>query len=130
VAREGLAELNAMIARLRGLPAALRASGPEVATAVRAELAASVAAQQAPDGTPWPLTESGDAALLGAMKGVTVNYVGRSIVVRVTGIEAKHHLGAVKGGKKRPIIPTRGMPETFTRAITKVLAAKYVKAMQ
>lgn len=123
---DGRAALDAQIKRLRSLPRALtRDAAPKIAKAVELEIRAQIARGVGPDGKPWKATEAGGRPLRHAAEHVTVVAVGDVIVVRVDGVEARHHLGAVKGGVKRPIIPTGALPDPIARAIGRVIAEQF-----
>lgn len=120
MAAEGFVKLDMIIERLRRLDVA-RDIAPDVAKALDAELRAQIAAGQAPDGTPWQKTKSGKVPLTGAGKNLTVTADGTRIVAQLTGPEARHHLGAVKGGIRRQILPSRGLGQPVIKAIRTAL---------
>lgn len=114
--------LDRMIARLRALPKALtRDVARDVAEALRTELVDQISRGEGPDGKPWQATQEGKVALRGAARALTVRAVGSHIVARLTGIEARHNYGAVRGGVKRQILPSDELPAPFARAIDKVI---------
>jgi hypothetical protein len=133
--------LSELARKLRNYPQQVRATLPEMAADIRAAIAANVAAQRGPDGEAWTPTQSGKPALAGAMKSVSVNVEGGdTIAIRVTGIEARHHLGRVRHGKRatkgkakstrankgvgslaRPIIPDDSQDRVIKEALWKGL---------
>lgn len=115
------AALDAQIRRLRAVEGLAAAVAPEVAQALKAELDAQIARGQGPDGTPWPKRADGGQPLRNAAESTTVVAVGSVIVARVTGRHAFHHRGQTRGNVVRQILPSRRIPEPFTRAIKKVL---------
>lgn len=126
----GFARLQEQIDRIRSLPVELvKRAGPEIAKEGLAEVTANVARAVGPDGTPWAKTQSGDAPLRNAASHVTVKAEGTRIVFRVSGVDAKHHRGRVKGGERRPIIPVKSIPQPLTIAIKRVLGKHFKNVM-
>jgi hypothetical protein len=122
-----VAILNDWIAKLRALgPTLAKEVAPEVAAALRDGIAANIDAQRGPDGVPWPRPADRTVSIVlrNAMKSVRVAPVGGTVVATLTGPEARHHLGAVRGGTARPILPTRRMPEAMIKAIQLVVTRK------
>lgn len=114
------ATLERRIAALESMPVAISSIAPAVAGEIRDIIAANIAAQRAPDGTPWPPTEDGRPALTNAMRAVDVRAVGTSIVITVAGVESRHDMGAVKGGARRQIAPYGRTPDPMRAAIDRV----------
>ena len=130
MAHDGSIALNAQIAKLRRLgPALTKGGAPAVALAVRGELAAQIAAGTGPDGRAWKPTKAGTPPLRNAAAALTVRAVGTVVVATLSGVEARHHLGAVKGKVKREILPTGKIPDPVTRAITRVVTAEFEAIM-
>jgi len=131
MARDGRAALDLQIARLRALPLALtRDAAPAVARAVEAEIRAQLARGEGPGGKPWPMRKvDGGRPLRHAADAVTVTSVGDVIIVRLSGVEVRHHLGAVRGGVRRPIIPTGSLPDPLASAIETIVAEKFAQHM-
>lgn len=119
----GETEINAMIRRLRALPRVVEEALPEAAPELEKVIAGNIAAQRGPDGAAWPPPKDGDTkdVLRNAMKSVTVRAIGRVLLARVGGIEAKHHLGAVKGRVRRPILPSGKAPQPMIEALKRVI---------
>lgn len=127
---EASARLQKQIDRIRSLPVELvKRAAPDIAKEGLAQVTANVSSQVGPDGTPWPASKSGEAVLRQAAQHVTVQALGTVILFKVTGIDARHHKGFVKGGERRPIIPVRSMPEPLTKAIKKVLKKRFQEVM-
>jgi len=126
------AELDELIARLRNLPRIVEDVLPEAATELAKIIAGNIAAQRGPDGVPWPAPKDPEtkAVLLNAMKSVTVSAIGRVLLTRVDGPEARHHLGIAKGKVKREIIPTKKIPTPMVEALRRVLLRKLDKAVR
>ena len=114
---DDLAELDALIARVRKLPELAQRAAPDVARVVEAELHRTIAAGTTPYGEPWKLTQDGAKPLVHAADALAVVAVGTTIYVRLTGPEARHHLGRGRGGVKREVIPTRGIPPRMAAPI-------------
>lgn len=111
-------ELNRMIAALE----AIKHTPEQIAAIVRdeldAHLRATIAAQTTAYGEPWEPSKYGGPMLMNAAAAITYTINGRKLRVRLTGIEAKHHFGAVRGGRKRPIIPNRPyLPDAVYRRV-------------
>jgi hypothetical protein len=124
-----MASIAAMAARLRALgPKVVEAALPDVAEALRNELGLSINSAQSADGVVWAVRKAGGPALVNAITAVGVGVVDRMVVIRITGPEARHHRGRVKGGLARPILPTGGLPGSWTRAIKKILDRHFAEA--
>lgn len=124
-------KLNAQIARIRGLGVALtRDVAPRVAKALEHELVEQIDAGKRPDGKPWPLTKDGKRALQDAARSLSVRAVGTVVLARLNGVVSRHHLGAVKGGVRRQILPTGKMPGPVASAISKVLDEAFRQHMR
>src|SRR5262245_33325304 len=117
----GMAQLDAMIATVAKLPELARTAAPDVADAVRSELERTIAAGTTPDGKPWDRTEDGQQPLQHAAKALRVVAVGTTIYVRLTGPEARHHLGRARGGKVRQVIPVGKIPERMGDSVRNAL---------
>ena len=126
---DGRAVLRAHIQRLRELEDLPTTVGPTVARAMKRELARQVARGVGPDGKPWPKTNDGEQPLQGAAKAASIRYLDGVVVVRLDGHHARHHLGAVRGKVRRPIIPTDRIPDPFTRAIQVVVTGEFRRVM-
>lgn len=127
---EGAAVLDSWIARLRELPKFADRAAGEVAPVLEQELLANVANGVGPDGQAWPLTQDGRVALQGARRGLTVRAVGSVVVARLEGIYARHHRGAVRGGVRRPILPSGKTPATIVRAVREVVTREFQRTMR
>lgn len=125
MAKDGSIALDAQIAKLRRLATFVGGSAPVVALAVKREIGAQIAAGRGPDGKAWKPTKAGTPALRGAAGALTVKAIGSVVVATLTGVEARHHFGAVKGKVKREILPTGKIPDPVTRAITRVLTGEF-----
>lgn len=124
----GSDQLDAMIATIKKLPELGKLAAPDVAVAVENELQRTIAAGTTPDGEPWKLTKDGDKPLTHAAKALTVVAVDRTIFIRLTGPEARHHLGRGRGGVVREVIPTKQIPAKMADAIRSVLARHFTAA--
>jgi len=103
----------------------VKRAAPELAKELQEETQDNIVRGVDPDGKPWLRTKDGAQPLRNAGKAVSTKAVGNVIIQRVEGVEAKHHKGAVKGGEKRPIIPSRKMPRAFSRACAKVFGKHF-----
>jgi hypothetical protein len=124
-----MADVQDMIRALRSLGTTAQEAAPECAKALEADIRASVAAGKGPDGTPWQRTKDGKQPLQRAADAVTVVAKGTTVIVKVVGIEARHHWGTVKGGIIRRIIPTAALPQSAERALAKVLQDRIAKKL-
>jgi hypothetical protein len=117
------AELDEMIRRLRALPRAVDEALPEAAKELEQIIAGNIAAQRGPDGEKWAPAKDPEttAVLRNAMKNVTVRAIGRVLLARVVGPEARHHLGLIKGRVMRRIIPTAKVPKAMADALRRVV---------
>ncbi len=123
-------QVEAWIETIQGLSKELcEDAAPEVAEAVRSEIEKTIAAGTTADGQAWQPTQKGKTPLRNASKALRVAAVGSSIVVKISGPEARHHLGRAKGGIQRPIIPNEGIPAPVSSAIKRVLSERFSDAL-
>lgn len=127
---DGMAELERELARLRKLEELPKTLAPRVAAAVRRDVLEHVRRGESPDGRPWPPTLDGHLPLQGAGEALDVRAAGDKVVATLVGPEARHHLGQVRGGKARPILPTNAMPSSMTRAVRAVADAAFLETME
>lgn len=113
--------LDAMIAATSGLTTLVDDAMPALAKSVRARIEETIAAGTTSYGEPWAPKQDGGQPLVNAASAVAVAAVGRTIYVRVMGVEARHHIGSVKGKRKRAIIPERGLPSAMANNMRAVL---------
>lgn len=95
----------------------------------RREIETSIAAGEGPDGTKWAPTKEGKPALRNAAKALRVVASGSRIVASLSGPEAKHDIGAVKGGKQRKILPTGKNNGQLIRALQALADRELRRAM-
>jgi hypothetical protein len=118
--------LRAIIAQIEALPEALvEGAAPEIASELHAAITRQISAGTDPDGKPWDRTQQGAQPLVNAANALRVTAVGSTIVARLTGPEALHHRGAVKGGKVRQILPSNEIPDPVAKAIRVVLDRRF-----
>lgn len=111
---------------LRDLPKELvQGAAPEVAKALESDIQGSIAAGRAPDGAAWQLKKDGGKPLQNAGSHVTVDVVGTVVLVKLTGDDVRHHKGTARGGIRRQVLPTRKIPESVSRAISKVFGKTF-----
>ena len=123
------AALDAQIKAVRTLPDLPEAVAPDVARELEKILDQQIARGESPDGTPLKKTAEGATPLTGAAKALSVTAVGASVFATLRGPEARHHLGLVRGGIKRQILPTKSLPAPAVEAIKRVLAQKFRAAL-
>jgi hypothetical protein len=109
----GDATLAEWIERIRALGDLPELVAPDVARELELQIDANIAAGRAPSGTPWKLTAKGKVPLRRAAAAVTVRALGPVVIARVTGPEAKHHLGKAAGRIRRQILPGRNSRTTL-----------------
>jgi hypothetical protein len=126
---DGFAQLDGMIARLRALPGLAERAAPAVADAVREELQRTISAGTSADGETWAPKKDGGKPLQDAEAALTVVPVGKRIIIKLRGPEARHHRGWARGGVRRPIIPVNKIPAAMAHRIKKVLAAEFAKVV-
>lgn len=117
---DAFSALDAQIARVQSLETAPQEIAKEGAKELDAIIRANILKGQAPDGTAWSPTKSGEPALRGAGKALSTTAQGTVIVASLEGPEALHHLGFAKGGVKRQILPTRALPGAMVQALKAV----------
>jgi hypothetical protein len=129
--RDGNAELEAMIAKIRSIPGLARRAAPDVADAVRAELVRTIEAGTTPAGVPWqPRQDDGGKPLAEAVKALRVAPIGTRIFCLVRGHIARHHLGRARGGIYRNVLPIKGIPAPMVKAIRGVLVEHFNGTVQ
>lgn len=122
----GAEQIDRQVARLRALAKLVPTAAPGVAVAVRDVVAGNIARGVGPDGVAWEPTEEGKRPLRRAAKALEVRAVGTVVVATLTGPEARHHLGAVRGGVRREILPTGGsIPSPMVDEIERVLDKQF-----
>lgn len=102
---------------------------PLVGAAGKEELKKQATAQEGPDGKPWEKSEEGKDVLVNSGNKVRVTIEGTSVTFSIRSPEARHHIGAVKGGKRREILPNARIPQKMTKAITKVVTGEFQAVM-
>ncbi len=129
----------AVIAGPLAMLQAMQLSAERAAKLVRDELESvirhNIDAQVGPDGKPWPKTKDGRPALKNAGQALTVSARGTRVVATITGIEARHNAGAVKGaramlGNRRQILPSLRVPEAMATAIRNVVEAEMARVVR
>jgi hypothetical protein len=119
------ADLDAMIAKLKHLPELAQRAAPEVAGAVRDNVREQISKGTDPNGNPWKPTQQGERPLKNAANALYVANIGTTILARLTGPEARHHWGRARGGIKRQVLPTNGIPSSMAKAITEVVVTEF-----
>lgn len=128
----GLADLESLIARVRNLPEFVNECAPEAARQVKLQLDLTIGAGTDPYGEAWEPKKKGyGPPLAHAAAHVHVAAIKTKILIRLTGIEKKHHLGWAKGGTKRAVIltPGRDLPAPIRDAITKTIVDHFTEYM-
>jgi len=91
---------------------------------LRAQLTANIAANVAPSGKAWQPGAQGQPVLLGAAKALSVSSSGPTLTAKLTGPEARHNSGAVKGKIKRQILPSRNSLKGVAAILQKIVKQK------
>ena len=130
---DGSVAMAEMIRRLRECGGMTERMAPVVAVAAKREVVRTASAQERPDGKRWQPGEGGKPVLQGVYRELQATAIGTRVVLRLDGHYARHHVGAVRGGKKgslrRQILPTETMPAPMTRAIERVAEDEFKKTM-
>lgn len=121
--------LDAEIQRIRSLGRIGEELAPEAAKALDAEIRKDVAAGKDPSGNAWQPTKDGKRPLANAAKSVATTAIGSVVLVTLSGVEARHHLGAVKGKIKRQIIPDAKLPKPVIAALKRLSGDAFAKHM-
>jgi hypothetical protein len=128
------AELDAFLDRLRAVEGLTEDAAPDVAKAYKAKVRANVRAQVDPYGHPWKPGDSSAVVLEEADKAVSVRVQGTTIVLELSGVEVRHHVGSARGyrggssnlgGFRRPIIPWKSLPGPFKTVTREVLEKRF-----
>jgi len=128
----GEKEFEALVKRVRELPEFVTRAAPEAARMARLEIAQTIGAGTDPWGAQWePKKDGHGKPLVNAAQALFAAAVGTKLLFRLTGIEAAHHWGWVRGGTARTIMPTadKPLPEPFTAAIFKVITDHFTAYM-
>lgn len=126
-------ELSEMIASLVKLQDTA-ATTADVAVVVKRDMAETLAAGTDAYGKAWPLVKSGERkgerALVDIAKAVKVKATEDTVTITVSGINARHHYGNVKGGTERPSIPNKdAIPDKMAADIQAALGARFAEIM-
>lgn len=133
---DGLAQLEAMRAKLAALPGMIGRAAPAIAEALDAELQRNIAADVAPSGVAWKPTQDGRDPLTNAGRALIVKAIRTAaatvVLARLVGVEARHHIGSIRGSSKanwlaRPILPNAKIPKPVASAIHAVLQMEFAK---
>lgn len=122
--------LGNMIASLRSMETLVADAMPAITKAVRADQERTIRAGTTAYGQQWQPTKTGERPLRNATKALTVMSVNKTVYITLDGPEARHHKGRVKGGRKRAIIPERGLPSAMADSIRAVLQRAFNEAVQ
>lgn len=111
----GLQSLDAMIVALEHLEKFQERLAPIFADEGKRMVAECIDTQSDPYGVPWEPSVTGRGPMLtNALAALTVSQSkrkGRALVfLKLSGVEAQHNFGQVKGGRKRMMLPKRSAP--------------------
>jgi hypothetical protein len=128
----GAVSIDSIIAALEHLPVAvIDEAGPELSAALRKVLVEAIEAERAPStGIPWAPRKHGTGPMLqGAPLVLGVAMVGRTVWCRLTGVEARHSRGWVRGGAARPLMFEKTLPPAAIAALTAVINRRVEAAL-
>lgn len=117
-------DLDLLIKRLNSLQDLPTRAAPKIAAELKRQLESNIKAGVGPDGQAWQLRQDGQKALQEATKALFVSSTGSVIVAKLTGPEALHHKGAVKGKIRRQILPSKELPAPLVVAIKSILRSE------
>jgi hypothetical protein len=115
-----LIDIDLMIARIEQIRKI--EPGPIIAKAMHEHVSGTIGASTDAYGSPWQSTQSGGRPLKNAAAHLKI-YSSKGLAgISIEGstnrqVEGRHHHGNVKGGIKRPIIPTRLIPIALANLI-------------
>lgn len=125
----GFAALDQQIERVRALGGMVDRAMPAIADVVGEHVRETITRQASPYGTPWKSTKSGKPALVNAADALSIARAGKLVLVTLSGVEARHHFGWVKGGVARRLIPDDGIPTPMARGISDALSREFAQTM-
>lgn len=126
---QGLAAIDDMIRRLRGLPRAFEEAAPELASMAKRATDRAIAEGHSLDGKPWLPTKAGNKPLANAAKAVRAYVNGSFIIIELSGYEVFHNYGTHRV-PARPILPSvDGMPLSLGIAIRKGIVKGWTAKM-
>lgn len=125
----GADALTAMIASLGKMQTLVADSMSALTAACRTEMQRTIAAGTDAEGKRWQPTQQGQQPLQHAAGAMSVMSVNKTIYITLGGVEARHHYGYVKGGRKRAIIPEEKIPDAMADAMRVVLQRAFSDAV-
>ncbi|HYG68649.1 MAG TPA: hypothetical protein VD838_13355 [Anaeromyxobacteraceae bacterium] len=129
--KNGDAELERMIERIRAVPGIAKRAAPDAAEAVREALARTAAAGTTPEGQAWaPRKDDGGRPLVGAEQALRAAAVGTRIFIRLEGHVARHHRGIARGGVERRLLPEKGITPAIGKAIREVVTDHFRRTVE
>lgn len=122
-----MADLTDLIRDLQALGNIGDAIG-DCAKEVRTEMVGLIQSQRDDNGQPWAKRKRGTAPLLvHAGTNLRVVAVGDAVIASISGPDARHSKGLVRGKKRRGIIPTGALPDSWARSFKRALDATFNK---
>ena len=124
------ADFDAMLGALRALARLPEDAAKAAAPLVEDALRASVAAERAPDGTPWTPRRKGSGPMYAhAPDRIKVVAIKTLIRATLTGPEVYAHFGT-KNTPRRPMLPDPGtLPANLARILEDASAKAFAKAV-
>lgn len=118
-----------MIASVQKIETLVADAMPALSKVLRAEVERTIAQGTNAYGEKWQPTQKGEQPLRHAAGALTVMSVNKTIYITIAGPEARHHLGYVKGGRQRAIIPIGKLPDPMASAMRSVLEQAFSNAV-
>jgi len=121
-------QINALIFKLRELGQSTEQIAGDIAPELRKAFEENISSSVSPDGEKWEPTLDGQAPLQTASKSLGVASIGSKVLIALSGVEARHNYGRVRGGKIRKIVPTK-ITEQISKIITDVATRRFKMIM-
>ncbi len=129
------AQLDAFLERLRSIPNLAKEAAPAVAEAYQDKIEENISREVDPYGQSWPPRVSGEGPLLvNAAQKISTRALESTIVTTLDDpILVMHHVGSARGyrggsarlgGKRRPLIPWKGLPGPL-KAVTREVLSRH-----
>lgn len=121
-------QIQSLIFKLRELGKSTDEIASDIAPELKKGLEENISAARSPDGKAWQPTLEGEAPLQNAGKALGVAAIGSKVLAVVSGVEARHNYGKVRGGKVRQIIPTK-ITDQISKIVQSVASRRFKMIM-
>ena len=126
-----MADLKDIMRSIRKLEGLNQEAIGDCCVAVEKVMADNIERAVTPEGENWAPKKDGGKALVNAAKYLSVKPLNTMILVKLTGIEARHSIGTVRGKVKRQIVPTSStVPENMQDAIKEQLTKHFERLVK